>query len=130
MTRESFLNRDRKINRSQRRAKKQEKQLAQRFKGSQIPGSGSSYQKGDVRVKGITRVEAKTTKHKSFSVTRDMIEKISDAGALHNEVPVMVVEFINEQGTPQDEVAVMPMWALELLIMRLGDQDGEKNENL
>ena len=114
MTRESFLNRDRKKGTaSHRRSRKQEKSLAKRTGGKLVPGSGCSYQKGDIKKAfNVIRIEAKTTKHKSFSVTREMVRKIEDASLLNGEVPAIVVEFIDEQGRPQMEVAVVPTYAL------------------
>lgn len=114
MTRESFLNRDKKHGTaSHRRAPKQERSLARRTGGQLVPGSGCGYQKGDVKKAfGVIRIEAKTTKHKSFSVTREMVRKIEDAAITNGEVPAIVIEFINEQGKPQMEVAVVPTYAL------------------
>lgn len=89
-----------------------------------IPGSGSGHMKGDVRVRNLVRIEAKTTKNKSFSVTRKMIDKVTDAGICHGELPAMVIEFLDEAGQPETEVAVIPMWALEMLINRANDTDG------
>ena len=59
------------------------------------------------------RIEAKTTKNKSFSVTRDMIRKIEDAALTNNEIPVMVIEFINEQGKPEMR---MKCWSSSQLV--------------
>lgn len=103
------------------RAPKQEKNVATRIKGRTISGSGSGNKKGDVFVKGIARIECKTTQNKSFSITKDMLEKISNAGIGNDELPVMVIEFLDSKGLPDDEVAVMPMWALELLINKAQD---------
>ena len=113
MSRESFMN-DAKKHAGHRRAPKQEKQIAKRSGGRPIRGSGSGYKKGDVeKAHGIFRVEAKTTKHQSFSVTRDMIRKIEAAALPHGEVPAMIIEFISETGTPEMEVAVVPTYVLE-----------------
>jgi len=117
MSRDSFINRDKKHGTaSHRRAPKMEKSLAKRTGGSLTPGSGNKYQKGDVmKAYGTIRIEAKCTKHKSFSVTREMIQKIEDAAVCNNEIPAIVIEFIDEQGKPQMEVAVVPMYALPLI---------------
>lgn len=106
---------------SHRRAPKMEKQLARRTGGKLVPGSGSGYQKGDVRVKGVARIEAKTTKNKSFSVTRKMIGKIEEAALPNGELPVMVVEFIDEVGNPEMEVVVTPSYVIDELIGRLSN---------
>ena len=75
-------------------------------------GSGNGNEKGDVRVSGVVRVEAKTTMKKSFSVTLDLIKKLETVALSHGEVPVMVVEFLDGNGNPIREVAVMPTWVL------------------
>lgn len=116
MSRESFLNRVSGNGRSaaHKRSAKQEKELAKRGGGSRVPGSGSSYQKGDVKkFGGIYRVEAKTTSKKSFSITASMIEKITDAALPNGELPAIIVEFIDpDSGKPIHEVAVVPTYAL------------------
>lgn len=122
MSRESFINRDKNHgSNSHRRAPKQEKQLALRFAGRTTVASGSKDEKGDVRVKGALRIEAKTTKNKSFSVTLDMVRKIEEAALACDELPAMVIEFINDQGKPVAEVAVVPTYALGLLISKGND---------
>ena len=121
MSRDSFLNRDKGQSKGYHRAKKQEKELSVRMAGKLVPGSGSSTQKGDVKgcFGGLVRIEAKTTGAKSFSVTRDMVRKIEDAALPNNELPAIVVEFIDEHGNPEMEVAVVPTYALPLI----GDRD-------
>lgn len=93
------------------RAKKQEKAIART-----ISGSGSGRKKGDVEVMNVARIECKTTQNKSFSVTREMVEKITNAGIGSGEVPAIVIEFLDQQGAPESDVAVIPLWALEMLI--------------
>jgi hypothetical protein len=96
-----------------RRAPKQERELAKRSGGRLTPGSGSKTQKGDVRkAYGIIRIEAKTTTKKSFSVTKEMVRKIEDASLPNGEIPAIVIEFINENGDPEMEVAVVPTYLL------------------
>jgi hypothetical protein len=63
-------------------------------------------------MKGIMRIECKTTAKASFSITREMLRKIEDAALSTGEVPAMVIEFIDAKGKPQGEVAVVPMWVL------------------
>ena len=84
-----------------------------------MPGSGSGAQKGDVRLKKYVRIEAKTTKHKSFSVTRLMLSKIEDAALPNGEIPVIAVEFLDEQGRPQEEVFILPSYAFDDYIEEL-----------
>lgn len=98
---------------SHARSRHQERELATRLGGKITPRSGAGgFQKGDVRINGIARLEAKTTKHASFSVTAEMIQKVEDAAMTAGEVPILVIEI---QGGARS-VAVIPMWALDLLL--------------
>lgn len=117
MGREHFMTRDaRKGNPSYRRSKHQERALAKRTGGKLVPGSGSGAQKGDIKkAYGVLRIEAKTTKRKSFSVTRDMVAAIEEAALTNREVPAIVIEFVDECGNPISEVAVVPTYLLESL---------------
>ncbi len=101
---------------SHKRSGLQEREIAKNLGAKLVPRSGAGKQKGDVRDKGFLRIEAKTTLKKSFSVTRDMYEKIETAAMSHDEVPVIVIEFLDEQGNPESELAVMPTWAIKGVI--------------
>lgn len=103
---------------SHRRAVKQESELAKRVKGIQTAASGSREVKGDVRKRGVMRIEAKTTKNKSFSVTLDMVRKIMDAAVGSAEVPVIVVEFNDGFNKRIAEIAVVPTYVLDDLYKR------------
>lgn len=107
------LSRTANLTKSHHRSKKQEKGLAARVGGKLTPASGSREVKGDVRIKGVVRIEAKTTKHKSFSVTLDMFHTLEEAATLSGEMPVIVVEFITEMGKPIAELAVCPTYLLD-----------------
>ena len=98
------------------RSPKQESELADRLGGGVVKGSGCGDIKGDVRLQGVARIECKTTTKKSFSVTREMLDKIEDAAVMAGEVPAMVVEFIDEKGKPQGELAIVPTYVLDTLI--------------
>ena len=100
---------------SHARSRKQEREIAIRVGGSVTRGSGCGSVKGDVRLRGVCRIEAKTTKHKSFSVTREMVEKIEDAALPSGELPAIVIEFIDNTGKPCGSVAVLPLWVLDIL---------------
>jgi hypothetical protein len=104
------------LSNSHRRSKKQEKQLAVRFSAKQTAASGAKDVKGDLRIKKVVRVECKTTLHKSFSVTHDMIDKIEMAAVSTGEVPVIIIEMHDGFGRVLREVAVMPMYALQTLL--------------
>jgi len=98
------------------RSKNQEKDLSKRLGGRPITGSGSGIRKGDVRVSGIARIEAKTTLNASFRVTLEMVEKISNAAINNDEMPAIIVEFLDPHGKPKCEVAIVPVAMLEGLI--------------
>ena len=44
-----------------------------------------------------------------------MIHKIEDAALSCNEMPVLVIEFIDEDGRPIKDVAVVPTYVLDAL---------------
>lgn len=101
---------------SHKRAKKQERELAGKLYGKLVPASGSKDVKGDVRIKGVARIEAKTTKNKSYSVTIETIQKIEAAAVSSGEMPILVVEFNDNAGKKIIDMAIMPMYALETLL--------------
>lgn len=105
-----------KLNNSQRHSKEQEKEHAIRLGGRVTPGSGNKEIKGDVRVKGILRLENKTTKHKSFSVTQRMIDDIENAALPYGELPAIEIDFIDDNGKLLRQVAVVPSYILDLLV--------------
>jgi len=98
------------------RAPIQESETAERLGGRVVRGSGCGSEKGDARVEGVIRVENKTTRAKSFSVTREMIAKIESAALSAGEVPALEVEFLDQNGKPVSSVSLIPNWALEMLI--------------
>ena len=102
-----------KVHPSQARSKVQEAETAARLGGRVTKQSGGGmFEKGDVRIPGLVKVECKTTKNKSFSVTKDIIEKIEEQALGAGELPVIEVDILNgEHGC-----YVMPKWALESLL--------------
>ncbi len=117
--RNAFLDRaekTRNLSNSHRRSVKQEASLAKTLGGRVTAGSGNKDIKGDVRIKGVARIEAKTTLNKSFSVTREMINKIENAAVNSGEIPAMVIEFHDGFAKSLQSVAIVPMWALESLL--------------
>ena len=100
------------------RAVKQEKETAKRLRGRLTPASGAKDEKGDVRVKRIARVECKTTKHKSFSVTLETVRAIEEAALSGGEVPILLVEFNDNMGKSLGEVAIIPSYLLDEFIDR------------
>lgn len=103
------------IHPSQFRSKNQERELARRLNGKQVLASGALHEKGDVRVKRAVRIEAKTTIAKSFSVTREMVRKIEEAAMGADELPAIIVEFQTADNKPEMQVAVVPVWCLEMM---------------
>lgn len=82
-----------------------------------MPGSGSGAEKGDVKkYNGVFRVEAKTTTKASFRLTKEMVDKITDAALPHGELPAIIVEFIDQRGRPLREVAVVPTEVLDAVL--------------
>jgi hypothetical protein len=98
---------------SHRRAPKQEREVAERLGGRRTSASGAKDVKGDVRIRGIARIECKTTKHKSFSVSLAMLEKLEENALLTGEVPAIIIEFNDNDGRKRGEVAVVPTYVLD-----------------
>jgi len=100
------------VSESHQRSKRQEQESAQRFGGRVSKASGAAYQKGDVRAYKFVRIENKTTKHRSFRVTIDMIDKLEEDAFGADEIPVLEIEL--ELG--KKRVFVIPDYAIELLL--------------
>lgn len=87
-----------------------EKKLAKRVKGYRTTGSGNKREKGDIRLRGKTRIEHKATQKKSFRVTKEMLDKIEFAARGCDEIPILVVDFLNERGkSTGTEIACVPL---------------------
>lgn len=110
-TRKLPVSKRRRISPSHNRAKVQEAECAHRFGGKVTKGSGSGYQKGDVHAR-MVRVECKTTKHRSFSVTMDMIDKLEADAFGADVIPMLEVEL----ALGEKKVYVLPDWAVELML--------------
>lgn len=89
-------------------APKQEYVAAKRIKGYTISGSGSGKTKGDARLPGVIRVEAKATSKASFRVTREMIEKIEAAALGCDEIPVIEIDMLDAKGKVEHRMVVLP----------------------
>lgn len=86
-----------------RRANKQERDLANTIGGKQQKGSGSQlHAKGDVRKKGVFRVECKSTTAQSFSMKREILDKISSE-CLGMERPALDVLFLNDKTLREED---------------------------
>ncbi len=91
----------------------QEQRLATTHGGRRTRGSGNQIEKGDVRVPGLLRIEAKSTQAKSYSLTREDLAKIEGAACNAGEVPMMQVDFLDAGGKIISSVYVVPAWAME-----------------
>jgi len=82
--------------RVQRRSRLQEERIAAELEGKVQAGSGNSWRaKGDVRVQGEWRVEAKYTEKSTYPLRLSSLQKIADEalkGGL--EEPVLQLEFV------------------------------------
>lgn len=100
--------------------RKQESALATETGGKLTPGSGSGRTVGDVRVKGWSRLEAKSTDKQSFSVTRAMVQKVDMAALQSGEVlPAITLDFVDTVGgvtNVSHSVCIVPRYALEMLL--------------
>jgi hypothetical protein len=88
--------------RMRKRAKRTELEIAEDIGGKAQKASGAlPWAKGDVRKRGEHRIEAKTTKTKSYHVTRKELDKIRGECAF-GEKPAFVISFVNP-GTLREE---------------------------
>lgn len=110
------ITRTQNLTKSHKRAPKQESEIAKLVKGRKVAASGAKDVKGDVRLKRVARIECKTTKHKSFSVTLDMIERLEEAAVLTGELPIFVIEMNDGNGKKLKDVVVCPSYVLDSLI--------------
>ena len=76
---------------------KQEKATAQRIGGHNPAGSGNQEEKGDARLTGVMRIENKATTKNSFSVTKEILDKIEDAALSGSELPFLQIDFIDKE---------------------------------
>lgn len=105
------------------RSVQQERETAERLGGRTTPGSGSKYQKGDVRRRGLFRIECKCTRNASFSVTRTMVRKLDEATLGTKEIPVFQVELLGNDRIGQSDMKFYVVRAqdMEEMLERLGD---------
>ena len=104
---------------SHSRAKQQEAEAAKRM---MVAGSGNQRVKGDCRLRKIVRLECKTTKQKSYALTRDLVQRIERSAVAGDETPAFEIEFCDEQGNKEMSLLVMPSWALEEFIQLRTEQ--------
>lgn len=94
--------------RTKRTSRRRELEIADRIGGRRQPGSGNQpFTKGDVRKKGVFRVEAKECFGLEFGVhRRDLLDKIRSECS-KGEQPAVVVTF-RDRGTHQE----LESWAI------------------
>lgn len=93
---------------NKRRSRRQEAKLANETGGRPQKGSGNlPWAKGDVRKKDNFRAECKFTKKKSFSMSREILDKIRSE-CNFNETPVLDVTFIDDNGRTEDHWVAVP----------------------
>ena len=107
-----------------RLSQKQERRNAELLGGRTQPGSGSSNRaKGDVRKFGEWRGESKFTFAASYSLTREVLEKIN-AECKHGEKPLLFLDFKNKgNGKTHGSYVVMHESDFEELVKKNGPSD-------
>ena len=98
------------------RSKRQESRLARQLKGYTTINSGATLGQNDV-ISDFCEVEAKTTKHESFSL------RLSDWRLLRkkcagNKIPIFVIDFEESK----DTLAVLTMEDLQFLIQQANEE--------
>lgn len=94
-------------------SQKQERELAAAVGGWTQPASGAlEGAKGDFRVVGVTRAEAKSTMAASYRLELEDLQKIRSE-CTGGEKPSFVIRFLRKDGRTADEFAVLPIadWA-------------------
>lgn len=101
------------------RSRQQEKSVARLIGGVTTKASGAQMEKSDVRLRGVARIECKTTKSASFGVSVKHIRALEASVNGTAEVPLMEVEL--EGGSTK--FVVMPGWALQMIVDNLREQN-------
>ena len=77
-----------------RQSQKQEKRIAEEFKGKAQPGSGNKWHsKGDVQSEDFL-IECKQTRHASYTLSLKDLKKIERLAKEKAKLPMMIIEFI------------------------------------
>jgi hypothetical protein len=113
-----------KLGSAYKRAPKQEKETVKRLGGRAIPASGSRFRKADAELPNVARIECKATKHDSFSVTKKMMQTVEDAGLLEGQVPVIQIEFVDNDSNVEYACYVIKRKDMEHILGRLADAEG------
>lgn len=115
MLRESKSNKNFKYP-AQEYSRTQEKNSANDFGGSVTVGSGNKRVKGDVRFKGLFRLESKATSKRSYSLKFDDLEKIENVALSAGELAFFQVDFIDSEKKPIKKVIVLPEYVFQELL--------------
>jgi hypothetical protein len=75
---------------------KQERRVADLVGGKNTPASGAKQIKGDVRLKGLLRIECKATEKSEYVLTHKVIDKIKEQALTCVELPCVQVDFLGE----------------------------------
>jgi hypothetical protein len=75
---------------------KQERRVADLVGGKNTPASGAKEIKGDIRLKGLLRVECKATEKPEYILTHKVIDKIKEQALTCAELPCVQVDFLGE----------------------------------
>lgn len=106
-------------NDNQRKGRAHEAASVKRMGGRAVKGSGAGREKGDVRRVGVARIECKTTVKRSYSLTRDMIEKVeASVPAGSSEIPFMEIRVDDQSASPKT-CFVFPSWAGPIIVEAL-----------
>lgn len=109
-------------NANQRKGRAHEAQSVKLHGGRAVRGSGAGREKGDVRRVGVARIECKTTKNRSFSVTRELIEKVEASISIgSSEIPFMEIR-VDDQSADPKTCYVFPSWAGPMIVEALAAQ--------
>jgi hypothetical protein len=75
---------------------KQERRVADLVGGKNTPASGAKEIKGDIRLKGLLRIECKATEKPEYVLTHKVIDKIKEQALTCAELPCVQVDFLGE----------------------------------
>jgi len=75
---------------------KQERRVADLVGGKNTPASGAKEIKGDIRLKGLLRIECKATEKPEYVLTHKVIDKIKEQALTCAELPCVQVDFLDE----------------------------------
>ena len=101
----------------QRHSVRQERNLAVELNGKVTSGSGNKQDKADVKIPKLARIEAKATEKKSFSVTREMVDKLRKAKQT-DEIPFLQIDLL---GDPTMRMVCVEYHYLQELLERVNN---------